>query len=292
MQPSGVFGRIRCLGQQARAFTTNTGPSETAITLPNGKQLIVGESDITLKMPAEFGPHAGCWLAWPKRPEIWRADGKPAKHAFTQVVNAISKFEPVTVIAHNAQWQEARNALPEHVRVVEMTIDDSWLRDTAPTFVLGEVRSCPKPPLRMLVGIDWGFNGWGDLFGIYEQDKLVARKICEAERLPCITADFILEGGSIHVDGEGTLLTTEECLLHPNRNPNLTKSEIEDRLKRLLGVSKVIWLPRGLFGDTDTNGHIDNFACFAKPGVVLLAWTDDESDPHVSGLGRCGAVLV
>jgi len=132
----------------------------------------------------------------------------------------------------------------------------------------------------MLVGIDWGFNGWGDLFGIYEQDKLVARKICEAERLPCITADFILEGGSIHVDGEGTLLTTEECLLHPNRNPNLTKSEIEDRLKRLLGVSKVIWLPRGLFGDTDTNGHIDNFACFAKPGVVLLAWTDDESDPQ------------
>ena len=108
MQPSGVFGRIRCLGQQARAFATNAAPGETAITLPNGKQLIVDESDIILKMPAEFDLHAGCWLAWPKRPEIWRADGKPAKRAFTQVVNAISKFEPVTVIAHNAQVRWSR----------------------------------------------------------------------------------------------------------------------------------------------------------------------------------------
>eukprot|EP00878_Enallax_costatus_P012150 GHUV01012687.1.p1 GENE.GHUV01012687.1~~GHUV01012687.1.p1 ORF type:complete len:257 (+),score=61.56 GHUV01012687.1:920-1690(+) len=128
--------------------------------------------------------------------------------------------------------------------------------------------------------MDWQFNGWGGLYGTYDFDKIVARKACEAEGLPYISTDFVLEGGSIHVDGEGTLLTTEECLLNRNRNPTLSKQDIEARLKRFLGVSTIIWLPKGLYMDTDTNGHIDNFACFARPGVVLLAWTDDTSDPQ------------
>ncbi|KAI3976788.1 hypothetical protein MKX01_008646 [Papaver californicum] len=126
-----------------------------------------------------------------------------------------------------------------------------------------------------VAGIDWTFNSWGGVddgcYNDWSHDSVVAKKI---------SPDLILEGGSIHVDGEGTCLTTEECLLNPNRNPHLTKKQIEDELKSYLGVRKFIWLPRGLYGDDDTNGHIDNMCCFVKPGVVLLSWTNDESDPQ------------
>ncbi|KAI8476561.1 MAG: hypothetical protein J3K34DRAFT_453147 [Monoraphidium minutum] len=231
-------------------------------------------------MPAEWAPHAGTWMAWPTRLDVWRAGAAPARAAFTDVILAIARFEPVTVIADPAAWAEARAALPDHVRVVEMRHDDSWLRDSGPTVVLGEISNCPQPTIRLPVGIDWAFNGWGDLYGSFEQDKLVARKLCGVERMPYVSVDMVLEGGSIHVDGEGTMLTTEECLLHPNRNPSMTKADIEAELKRYTGVTKVVWLPKGLAFDDDTNGHVDNFACFAEPGVVLLAWSDDENDPQ------------
>ena len=133
-------------------------------------------------------------------------------------------------------------------------------------------------------GTHWTFNSWGGLNGgcydYWEDDLLVAGKICDIERCKRYKYSMILEGGSISFDGEGTLLTTEECLLNPNRNPNMTKEEIEAELKRGLGVEKVIWLPKGLFGDVDTNGHVDNFCVFARPGEVLLSWTDDEKDPQ------------
>lgn len=253
---------------------------DASITLPNGRSMDVPAENITFSMPAEWAPHQGCWIAWPRRHDVWRAAAVPAKKAFTDVILAINRFEPVTVVAPNDLWLEARAALPDSIRVLEMTIDDSWLRDSGPTFVEAKITSCPKPAIRTLLGMDWVFNGWGGLYGSYEQDKLVAAKVCEAEGLPYVSTDFVLEGGSIHVDGEGTLLTTEECLLNPNRNPGLSKADIEARLKRFTGVSKVIWLPKGLYKDDDTNGHIDNFACFARPGVVLLAWCDDPSDPQ------------
>ncbi|GJV23671.1 agmatine deiminase, partial [Tanacetum coccineum] len=136
----------------------------------------------------------------------------------------------------------------------------------------------------IVAGIDWNFNSWGGIDdGCYidwSDDLLVARKILSMERVPRFPQSIILEGGSIHVDGEGTCLTTEECLLNKNRNPHLTKEQIEEELKSYLGVKKIVWLPRGLYGDDDTNGHIDNMCCFVKPGVVLLSWTDDESDPQ------------
>ncbi|KAK3037112.1 hypothetical protein RJ639_031531, partial [Escallonia herrerae] len=126
----------------------------------------------------------------------------------------------------------------------------------------------------LFLGIDDGcYKDWS-------LDLLVARKILAIERLPRFPHSIILEGGSIHVDGEGTCLTTEECLLNKNRNPHLTKDQIENELKAYLGVKTVIWLPHGLFGDDDTNGHVDNMCCFVKPGVVLLSWTNDEADPQ------------
>ncbi|CAN0921897.1 Agmatine deiminase [Linum grandiflorum] len=235
-------------------------------------------------MPAEWEPHSQTWMGWPERPDNWRDAAVHGQRAFTNVATAISKFEPVTVCATAAQWENARTQLPEHIRVVEMSMNDSWFRDSGPTFVIRKSVRDSNISEQEIAGIDWNFNSWGGVHeGCYQDwslDTAVASKILEIERCPRFRHTMILEGGSIHVDGEGTCLTTEECLLNKNRNPHLTKEQIEDELKKYLGVRKIIWLPRGLYGDDDTNGHIDNMCCFARPGVVLLSWTDDENDPH------------
>ncbi|WCJ22050.1 Agmatine deiminase [Euphorbia peplus] len=234
------------------------------------------------RMPAEWEHHSQTWIGWPERPDNWRDNAVPAQRVFVQVATAISKFESVTVCASAAQWENARHHLPAHVRVVEMSLNDSWFRDTGPTIVVKSSNSGTTD--QRIAGIDWTFNSWGGVDdGCYKDwslDLHVARKILGIERLPRFPHFMILEGGSIHVDGEGTCLTTEECLLNKNRNPDMSKGQIENQLKEYLGVQKVIWLPRGLYGDDDTNGHIDNMCCFARPGVVLLSWTDDEKDPQ------------
>lgn len=236
-------------------------------------------------MPAEWETHAQCWMGWPERADNWRDDAFHAQRVFASVASAISRFESVTVCVSSAQWENARNQIPEHIRVIEMSMNDSWFRDTGPTFV---VRRSTAPEsgdaLHRIAGIDWNFNSWGGLedgcYNDWSHDLLVAKKILQIEKVPRFSHSMVLEGGSIHVDGEGTCLTTEECLLNKNRNPHLSKNQIEDELKACLGVRKVIWLPRGLYGDDDTNGHIDNMCCFVRPGVVLLSWTDDKTDPQ------------
>lgn len=227
------------------------------------------------RMPGEFEPHEGCWILWPERPDNWRLGGKPAQHIFVQVAEAVARFEPVTVGVSPAQFLHARGLLPEHIRVVEMSYNDSWIRDCGPTFVINDQRS--------VRGIDWDFNAWGGLVnGLYfpwDQDDLVAQKVINLERLDRYKARFVLEGGSIHTDGEGTLLTTEECLLDEGRNPQLTREQIEENLKEYLNIEKIIWLKNGVYND-ETNGHVDNICCFIRPGVVALTWTDDPNDPQ------------
>jgi agmatine deiminase len=227
------------------------------------------------RMPAEFEPHAGCWMAWPERADNWRLGAEPAQLAFAAVAEAVHLSDPVSVAVSDAQFEHCRALLSESIRVVELSSDDAWMRDIGPTFVLdgsGGRR-----------GVDWRFNAWGGLDGglylPWDRDERVARKVLEIEGLARYRAPIVLEGGSIHVDGEGTVMSTEECLLNRNRNPALARSEIERSLCEYLGAERVIWLARGLPGD-ETDGHIDNLACFARPGVVLLAWTDDESDPQ------------
>ncbi|KAM7267790.1 hypothetical protein ACFE04_009956 [Oxalis oulophora] len=232
-------------------------------------------------MPAEWETHSQTWMGWPERPDNWRDNAILGQQVFAKVATAIARFEPVTVCASPAQWKNARSQLPESVRVIEMSMNDSWFRDSGPTFVVNKGTANFE---HKVAGIDWQFNSWGGIDdGCYKDwslDSLVAKKILGNEKIPTFEHTMILEGGSIHVDGEGTCLTTEECLLNKNRNPNMTKEQIENELKKYLGVKKIIWLPRGLYGDDDTNGHIDNMCCFAKPGVVLLSWTDDEKDPQ------------
>ncbi|KAI3918912.1 hypothetical protein MKW98_017360 [Papaver atlanticum] len=236
------------------------------------------------RMPAEWEPHSQCWIGWPERPDNWRDNAVPAQRVFADVATALAKFVPVTVCATAAQWENARTQIPNHIRVVEMSLNDSWFRDTGPTFVVLNKALSAEDKTPKVAGIDWTFNSWGGVddgcYKDWSHDSLVAKKILEIEKVPRFPQTLILEGGSIHVDGEGTCLTTEECLLNPNRNPHLTKEQIEDELKSYLGVRKFIWLPRGLYGDDDTNGHIDNMCCFVKSGVVMLSWTNDESDPQ------------
>jgi agmatine deiminase len=227
------------------------------------------------RMPAEFEPHDGCWMLWPERTDNWRLGAKPAQEAFVAVASAIAASEPVTMAVSDAQFENCRAMLPPEVRVVEVSSDDAWMRDCGPTFVVdgaGRRR-----------GVDWRFNAWGGtdggLYFPWDRDDRVAAKVLEIEGADRYRAPIVLEGGAIHVDGEGTVLTTEECLLNPNRNPELSKEQIERALLEHLGAEKVVWLGAGVFDD-ETDGHVDNIACFARPGVVLLTWTDDPDDPQ------------
>jgi len=238
-------------------------------------------------MPAEWQKHQQTWLLWPERPDNWRLGGKPAQAAFTAVAEAIARFEPVTVGVSAAQYENARARLSPKIRLVEISSDDAWVRDTGPSFVVNE-----QGQIR---GVDWAFNAWGGLQGglyaNWQRDSQVAQKILQIERCPRYdTEDFVLEGGSIHVDGEGTLITTEECLLNPNRNPHLARGEIEQKLREYLGVKTIIWLPLGLFND-ETDGHVDNFCCYVRPAEVLLAFTDDPADPNFTRCQEALAVL-
>lgn len=238
-------------------------------------------------MPAEFSPHYGCIMIWPERHDSWQNGAYAARKAFVRIAKTISQSEKLTMLVSAAQYETARAMLPPEVRVIECSTDDAWARDTAPTFVKnaeGEVR-----------GIDWGFNAWGGLHdGLYfpwDNDNHVARKVCDILDKDCYNCrDFILEGGSIHSDGEGTVMTTESCLLSGGRNPHMTKAQIEEKLCEYLGAEKVIWLPKGIYND-ETNEHVDNICAFTAPGEVVLAWTDNENDPQYAMSKACLDVL-
>jgi len=231
------------------------------------------------RMPGEFEPQDHVFMIWPERPDNWRNGAKPAQKAFTEVAKAIAKHTPVTMLVSNAQYANARARLPEDIRVVECSSDDSWVRDCGPTFVVndktGEIRGC-----------DWEFNAWGGLVdGLYfpwANDDAMAQKICDLQGIDSYRTDgFILEGGSIHVDGEGTLLSTEMCLLNPDsgRNfPDMSREEIEEKLMEYLNLDKIIWIKDGI-DPAETNGHIDDVACFVRPGEVACIYTDDKDHP-------------
>ncbi|MBP3458361.1 MAG: agmatine deiminase [Lachnospiraceae bacterium] len=232
-------------------------------------------------MPGEFEQHFGCIMIWPVRPGSWIYEGRDAKKTFCEIANAIGADEKLFMLADKEHVKEAKQMLSkcgnyENMQVLEIASDDAWARDVGPTFVRnreGEVQ-----------GISWTFNAWGGTYdGLYahwEKDDLVAKELCRQLDYPCVDATpFVLEGGSVHTDGEGTIITTEACLLSPGRNPSMTKEEIEQALCNYLGGEKVIWLPHGIYGD-ETNEHVDNVCAFVKPGTVVLAWTDDENDPQ------------
>src|SRR5208283_2576942 len=195
-----------------------------------------------------------------------------AQRAYARVATAIATSDALTMCVSARQFKNARAMLPPNIRVLEMSNDDAWMRDVGPNFIVndatGEVR-----------GVDWIFRSWGGIYSPYDCDDQVARKVLDIEELDRYRAPMVAEGGALQCDGQGTLITTRQCLLNANRKVGNTDSQIEQALVDYLGVEKVIWLPRGCPFDT-TDGHIDDLAVFARPGVVLLTWTLDKSDPQ------------
>lgn len=229
------------------------------------------------RMRGEYSEHLGTVMIFPERPGSWPYGAQPALPAFRRIWEAITADEQLFLIVSPAMREKAQALTADLERVTLLTIpqNDAWARDTAPTFV-----SAPGS----IMGINWQFNAWGGdydgLYTDYAEDDALAPALCEMLDIPVFDAHpFVLEGGSIHSDGNGTILVTESCLLSPGRNPSMTKDEIADMLCRCLGGSKVLWLPRGIYND-ETNEHVDNVCAFLRPGEVVLAWTDDPSDPQ------------
>jgi agmatine deiminase len=224
-------------------------------------------------MPAEWAPHERTLMAWPTRLELWGDELQAARDEYAVAANAIAAFEPVTMVcASSEEAAQARAALTAAAEVLELAIDDSWLRDSGPIFVVdGEGRRA---------GVHFGFNSWGGKFTPWDRDAAVGGLLVEHVGDDCYEAPFVLEGGAIAVDGEGTLLTTEECLLNPNRNPGMAREEIEAGLRDHLGVDTIVWLGQGLVEDRDTDGHVDMIAAFTRPGEVLLQTVEPGAPSH------------
>ncbi|MFD3873334.1 agmatine/peptidylarginine deiminase [Streptomyces sp. NPDC058623] len=235
------------------------------------------------RMPAEWSAHEGCLMAWPTRVELWGGVLAAAKEEYAQVARAIAAFEPVTMVAPPGFGDDARALCGDDVTVIELPLDDSWFRDSAPLFVLdGDGNRA---------GVDFRFNAWGGKHHPFDADDRVSALLLEHLGVDRIASDMILEGGAVTVDGEGTLITTEQCLLHPNRNPGMTRDRIEAELKARLGVKKVVWLPYGGFLDTETDGHVDGVCAFAAPGTVVISLPDDPAHPDHARMRANRAVL-
>jgi agmatine deiminase len=258
------------------------GKKDTALekkkTVVSAKEIHTLPKEDGFWMPGEFQPHEGCILIWPQRPGSWPYEARAGRKAFTEVIRAIARSERVYVAAGKNVIAGARSALQSiaNVEVFPAETDDAWARDVAPTFLIDEKghRRC----------VNWEFNAWGGeyngLYASWDKDNAFAKHFAQWYDTVCYdAAPFVLEGGAIHSDGEGTLLVTEACLLSGGRNPHLSKAEIEKKLLEYLGAEKVIWIPRGIYQD-ETDEHVDNMCAFIRPGEVVLAWTDNQEDPQ------------
>ena len=233
-------------------------------------------------MPAEFSPHAGCLMAWPSRAELWAGRLDAAKHDFAAVASAIAAFEPVVMVCNPGHAHEVREHCGAGVTPVEIPINDSWSRDSGPAFVTHASRE--------VAVVGFGFNAWGNRWHPHDDDARLSARLADWLALRYFSAPFVLEGGSFYVDGEGTVFTTEQCLLDPNRNPDLSRQQIEHGLCEHLGASTVIWLPFGHSLDTGpagTDGHVDGVLQIVAPGHVLLEAVSDPASPeHERGVAN------
>jgi agmatine deiminase len=225
--------------------------------------------ELGYRMPAEWEPHQACWMGWPCRESLWGDHLDAARRSYAEVAQAIVEFEPVYMLAPPQHVDAAERACGNTIAVLERPLDDSWLRDTGPIFVVNDRGS--------LAAVHWGFNGWGNRHTPYNLDAELPVFISKLLNIDRFTANIVFEGGSVHIDGAGTGITTEQCLLNPNRNPDVDRSTIENYLKDYLGIETLIWLGNGL-QDDETDGHVDNICFFARPGVVCIQTCHDPED--------------
>jgi agmatine deiminase len=235
-------------------------------------------------MPPEWAPHAACLMAWPARPELWKGRLAEAKDDYASVARAIADFEPVLMVCNPGCSGEVHDLCGSAVETIELPIDDSWARDSGPIFV--------RDASGQVAVVGFGFNAWGNRWQPYADDAMLPARIAAHLGMRLFSAPFVLEGGAILVDGEGTLLTTEQCLLNPNRNPGLTREAIEQGLRDYLGVTTIVWLAVGHVldvGPAGTDGHVDGVAQYLAPGHVLL---EAPSDPAASAYAGSQANLA
>ncbi|MGW7274479.1 agmatine deiminase family protein [Streptomyces sp. NPDC054864] len=248
----------------------------------------------TVRMPAEWARHEACLMAWPHRSELWGDQLSAAQDEYAAVARAVAAFEPVLMVTAPGTAAEVREYLTRkatiseaaavhEIEVLELPLDDSWTRDSGPIFVYDDSGR--------RLGVDFRFNAWGGKHWPYDSDDRLAALVLDRLGVERLHSGLVLEGGAITVDGEGTLITTEQCLLHPNRNPRVDRAGIEAELARMLGIEKVIWLPYGGIEDTETDGHVDGVAAYIAPGRVVVSLPDDESHPDYARMRANLAVL-
>ena len=227
-------------------------------------------------MPAEWHPHQATWLSWPKDPETWPDRVPQVEEIYLQMIAALAPHEIVNLLVDDMETEQTVRekcgpAIAANIRFHHLQTVDAWIRDYGPNFLIG--------PRGELAYNDWIFNAWGNKYEELKKDDTIPRRLEPILKLRRFSPGIVMEGGSIEVNGAGCVLTSEQCLLHPNRNPGLSQTEIEQYLNGYLGVTKVLWLGEGIVGD-DTDGHIDDIARFVAPDVIVCAIEDDPADAN------------
>jgi agmatine deiminase len=229
--------------------------------------------DLNYRMPAEWASHTRTFISWPVQDSmVYPEHYEQVCQGYAEIIRAIAEFEPVTVVVNPDDLEKVGGLFAdERIECLPIEHNDAWLRDNGPTFVVNDQGE--------LAGVNWRFNAWGGKYSPWDLDDAVAPQILKHVGVKQFDAPLVMEGGSIHTDGEGTLLTTGECLLNTNRNRELERERIEAYVKEFVNVDRVIWLNRGLCGD-ETDGHVDNIACFAAPGKIILQVCHDPEDEN------------
>jgi agmatine deiminase len=242
-------------------------------------------ADLGFHMPAEWEPHRGTWLSWPHKEASWPGKFAGVPAIFARMVRLLADREEVHISVAGPEMEaQVRSLLSDegadtgNVFFHYHPTNDAWCRDHGPIFVHRQAGDALEEAI-----LDWGYNAWGGKYPPYDLDDVLPSRIAEELGIPAYHPDMILEGGSIDVNGQGTLLTTEACLLNPNRNPKLGREEIEARLREYLGVSNILWLGDGIAGD-DTDGHVDDLTRFVSPTTVVTVVEDDPSDENYAPL--------
>ena len=233
-------------------------------------------AELGFYMPAEWRHHAATWLSWPKDPETWPDRVPQAEHIFLQMMEALSPHETVNLLVNDDATERLvrqRCTFPGagNIRYHQIETVDSWIRDYGPNFLINREGR--------LGYNDWIFNAWGNKYEELKKDDAIPEQLEKVLDVPRFEPGIVMEGGSIDVNGDGCVLTTEQCLLNPNRNPSLSRAEIEKHLQDYLGIQKVLWLGEGIVGD-DTDGHIDDIARFVNSNVIVCALEDDPQDAN------------
>lgn len=238
------------------------------------------------RMPPEWAPHTRTWMAWPCAEYFGDLDR--ARHAWAAVANTIARHEPVSMVARPEHATASRDLLDGAVEIIGGAIDDAWMRDIGPTFLVDDAGA--------LGAVNWVFNGWGaQRWASWEHDSLIAADVIERSGAKRFASDLVNEGGGIHVDGEGTVVLTETVQLDPDRNPGATKASVEAEIAAMIGTERAIWLPRGLAADYSamgTRGHVDLLAAFVRPGVVVAHHQPDAASPDHAVAEENAAILV